>query len=152
MTFKNSDIDAVITALGKHGRGSLNPSEQQLRALLSSDLGGPLQFINMLSFHDIAQYDEDNKAEVSGEDAYNRYGAVAIQHVMERGGKLFTLNSVEQTLIGADDDWHQIIIVQYPNVEAFIDMLRTPTYQAALHHRDAGLKKTKLLVSRPLLP
>lgn len=153
MTFMNSDIDAVITDLGKHGRGSLNPSEQQLRALLSGDLGGPLQFINMLAFNDIAQYDEENnQTQVSGEDAYNRYGAVAIQHVMERGGKLFALNAIEQTLIGADDDWHQIIIVQYPNVDAFIDMLRTPTYQAALHHRDAGLKKTKLLVSRPLLP
>jgi uncharacterized protein (DUF1330 family) len=145
-------VEALIAELGEHGLDKLNPSESQLRELLASDLGGPLQFVNFLAFNERAQYAEDHdETPVSGEEAYNRYGAVAIQHIMERGGSLFALNTIEQTLIGADDGWHQIVIVQYPNVDAFIDMLCTPTYQAALHHRDAGLKATKLMVSRPLL-
>lgn len=152
MPIDQTKVDSLIAELGQHGLDKLNPSESQLRNLLANDLGGPLQFINMLAFHDTAQYgDNSDAATVSGEEAYNRYGAVAIQHVMERGGTLFAMNTVEQTLIGADDGWQQIIIVQYPNVDAFIDMLCTPSYQAALHHRDAGLKATKLLVSRPLL-
>jgi uncharacterized protein (DUF1330 family) len=152
MAFTHSEIDAIISELDKHVSGNLNPSAAQIRSLLANDLGGPLQFVNFLAFHNIAQYkNSDDSSAVSGEEAYNRYGMVAIQHVTEGGGKLFALNTVEQTLIGADDEWHQIIIVQYPSVEVFIDMLRSPRYQAALHHRDAGLKATKLIVSRPLL-
>ena len=42
--------------------------------------------------------------------------------------------------------------MQYPSTAAFVDMLRDPEYVAALSHREAGLAKTLVLVSRPLLP
>jgi uncharacterized protein (DUF1330 family) len=152
MPFTSKEIDALVSELGLHDSGNLSPTASQIRSLLAEDLGGPLQFVNFLAFHDVAQYkNSDDSTMVSGEEAYNRYGAVAIQHVTEGGGSLFALNTVEQTLIGADDEWQQIIIVQYPNVDVFINMLRSPSYHAALHHRNAGLKATKLIVTRPLL-
>ncbi len=42
--------------------------------------------------------------------------------------------------------------MQYPDVAAFVDMIRDPDYQAGLVHRDAGLAETVILVSRSLLP
>jgi hypothetical protein len=41
--------------------------------------------------------------------------------------------------------------MQYPGIDAFIDMVRDPDYQAGLVHRDAGLAETTILVSRSLL-
>ena len=43
------DVAALLTELGEHGFGGINPDEQQLRSLLESDAGGPLQFVNLLS-------------------------------------------------------------------------------------------------------
>ena len=64
----------------------------------------------------------------------------------------FTLyNDVLQVLIGQTGPWNQIAIMQYPDIDTFVDMIRDPDYQAGLVHRDAGLAATAILVSRPLL-
>ncbi|MCA9512007.1 MAG: DUF1330 domain-containing protein, partial [Myxococcales bacterium] len=56
------------------------------------------------------------------------------------------------TVIGGDDGWSQVAIMEYPDTEAFLDMLADPDYASALVHRDAGLARTSVLVTRPLLP
>jgi uncharacterized protein (DUF1330 family) len=58
---------------------------------------------------------------------------------------------VLQVLIGQAGPWDQIAIMQYPEIDAFVDMIRDPGYQEGLVHRDAGLAETAILVSRPLL-
>ena len=70
---------------------------------------------------------------------------------MRRGGTLTLYNDVLQILIGQTGPWDQIAIMQYPEIDAFVDMIRDPDYQAALVHRDAGLATTAILISRPLL-
>jgi uncharacterized protein (DUF1330 family) len=148
------EIENLINNLKEHGQAGLNPSESQLRDLLSEDRDGPLQFVNLLGFHDTALYPDGHELatqNLSGEKAYANYGAVALKHVMKRGGTLVCLNTVEQTIIGPGHAWHQVAIMQYPNTAAFIDMLLDPEYSAALIHRDAGLCQTEVLVTRPLL-
>ena len=148
------DVAALLTELGSHGFGGINPDEQQLRTLLLSDHGGPLQFVNLLSYRIEARYPEDHElahAGLSGAEAYGRYGAVALDHVVRRGGLLSLYNDVLQVLIGRIGPWDQIAVMQYPDTHAFVDMIRDPAYQAGLVHRDAGLADTAILVSRPLL-
>ncbi len=148
------DVAALLTELGSHGFGGINPDEQQLRTLLLSDHGGPLQFVNLLSYRMEARYPEDHElahAGLSGAEAYGRYGAVALDHVVRRGGLLSLYNDVLQVLIGRIGPWDQIAVMQYPDTHAFVDMIRDPAYQAGLVHRDAGLADTAILVSRPLL-
>jgi uncharacterized protein (DUF1330 family) len=107
-----------------------------------------------LSYHADARYPEEHElapSGLSGAEAYGRYGAVALDHVVRRGGTLVLYNDVLQVLIGQTAPWDQIAIMQYPGIDAFVDMIRDPDYQAGLVHRDAGLAETAILVSRPLL-
>jgi uncharacterized protein (DUF1330 family) len=152
--WSDEDAAVLLVELGSHGFGGINPDEQQLRALLASGEDGPLQFVNLLSYHSDARYPEGHelaRAGLSGADAYGRYGAVALDHVVRRGGTLILYNDVLQVLIGRTRPWDQIAIMQYPGKDAFVDMIRDPEYQAGLVHRDAGLAETAILVSRSLL-
>jgi uncharacterized protein (DUF1330 family) len=155
MARSRADIEALLTELVSHGHGAIGPTREQLRSLLEADRDGPLQFVNLLAYHERARYPAGHELAArggSGAEAYARYGAVALRHVTQRGGRLALMNAVEQALIGPEDGWHQVAIMQYPSTAAFVDMLRDPDYAAALVHRDAGLAKTAVLVTRPLLP
>lgn len=155
MARSQAGIEAVLGEIAKHGLGGVNPNLAQLRSLLEADRDGPLQFVNLLAYHERARYPAGHALAGrggSGAEAYARYGAVALRHVTQRGGRLALMNAVEQTLIGPEDGWNQVAIMQYPSTAAFVEMLRDPDYVAALVHRDAGLAKTAVLVTRPLLP
>ena len=151
-----NEIDALIEEMAAaHGLGGLNPEADQLRALIDADRDGPLQFLNLLAYHDQARYPDGHERAgqgLTGAQAYALYGAVALAHVTQRGGRLVLYNDVEQDIIGSTPAWHQIAIMEYPNTDAFIDMVTDPDYTAALVDRDAGLAATVVLVSRPLLP
>jgi uncharacterized protein (DUF1330 family) len=148
------DVTALLRELGSLGFGGINPDEQQLGALLASDEKGPLQFVNLLSYHARARYPEGHElaqAGLSGAEAYGRYGAVALDHVLRRGGTLTLYNDVLQVLIGTTGPRDQIAVMEYPEIDTFVDMIRDTDYQAGLVHRDAGLAATAILISRPLL-
>ena len=148
------DVRALLGELGQHGFGGINPDEEQLRSLLRSGEDGPLQFVNLLSYRARAAYPDGHElafAGLTGAEAYGRYGVVALDHVVRRGGLLTLYNDVVQVLIGHTRHWDQIAVMQYPGIDAFIDMVRDPDYQAGLVHRDAGLAETTILVSRSLL-
>jgi len=152
----SDDITAELgRAFAGHTFGGLNPDEAQLRALRESHEEGPLQFVNLLAYRDQAVYPEGHElagAGLAGIEAYGRYGAVALGHVTRRGGTMTLLNEVRLVLVGRDVPWDQIAVMEYPSIDAFMDMVRDPDYQAALVHRDAGLAETVLLVTRSLLP
>jgi uncharacterized protein (DUF1330 family) len=153
-TWSSDDIDAVVDELGAHAFGGINPDESQLRTLLSSGEVGPLQFVNLLAYRPRARYPRQHElasAGLSGAEAYGRYGAIALDHVVRRGGTLALYGDVLHVLIGRSVAWDQMAIMQYPSIEAFVDMIRDPGYQAGLVHRDAGLAETTILVTRSLL-
>jgi uncharacterized protein (DUF1330 family) len=150
-----SDMDALLRDLEQHGLGGLNPDEEQLRALAAADRDGPLQFLNLLAYHPDARYPDGHEladAGLSGADAYNRYGLIALDHVMRRGGRLALYNDVEQVLIPDGVQWEQVAVMEYPNTAAFLDMIGDHEYTAGLVHRDAGLSNTAVFVTRPRLP
>jgi len=132
----------------------IEPTEAQIATLLSGDTQGPFHFVNLLKFREKADYPADHplagKA-ITGEEAYRTYGMVAHEHVTKRGGRLVTLNSVEQQLIGNSQEWHQVATMEYQNIEAFMDMISDPNYVESLTHRDAGLEATEVFVTRPII-
>ncbi|MGZ8764338.1 MAG: DUF1330 domain-containing protein [Acidimicrobiia bacterium] len=150
-----SEIDDLVAEIGRHGLGGLNPDAEQVRALVAADRDGPLQFVNLLGYHAVARYPAGHELAgkgLSGADAYGLYGLVALEHVTRRGGRLVLYNDVEQLVIGRGAAWDQVAIMEYPNTDAFIDMISDPEYQTGLVHRDAGLADTVVLVTRSLLP
>ena len=53
---------AMLAELANHGGfGGCNPDEKQLRALIAADRAGPLQFVNLLAYHDEARYPDGHE-------------------------------------------------------------------------------------------
>lgn len=155
MPRSDAEVQELIEELSAHGFGGIQPTEAQVRALVEADRDGPLQFLNLLAYHPEARYPEGHElagAGLTGRQAYERYGMVALGHATARGGRMTLYNDVEQVIIGSDDRWDQVAIMEYRDTEAFLDMIRDPEYLAALPHRDAGLADTLVLVTRSLLP
>lgn len=151
---ESDQLEHLLAELRRHGLGGLNPDEGQLRALAADAPEGPLQFVNLLAFHPVARYPAGHPLAdrgISGADAYARYGAVALDHVTRRGGRLVIYGEVAQVVVG-EGRWDQVAVMEYPGAAAFLDMVVDRDYGAALVHRDAGLARTLVLVTRPMLP
>jgi uncharacterized protein (DUF1330 family) len=152
--WSENDVAALLRDFGSHGFGGINPDQDQMRGLLESDEDGPLQFVNLLAYREVASYPDGHELDgvgLTGAEAYGRYAAIALDHVLRRGGSLVLYSNVLHVLIGRTAPWDQIAIMQYPERDAFVDMIRDLDYQAGLVHRDAGLAETAILVSRSLL-
>lgn len=151
---KDKEIESIITKVIELSHGEIDPSESQIRNLLNGNLEVPLHFFNLLAFKEFADYPADHALashQLGGADAYDKYGAVALEHVRKRGGRLITLNNIEKKVVGTSRGWHRIATMEYRNIEAFTDMIMDSEYQAAIVHREAGLEATEVFVTRPLL-
>ena len=52
-------------------------------------------------------------------------------------------------IVEGDEQWDDALLARYPSRDAFVDMQKSPTYQAALPHRTAGLADTRLVFITP---
>jgi uncharacterized protein (DUF1330 family) len=146
------------TEVNMHGgSGGINPTPAQLDAVVAAHPSGPIQMVNLLKFRERADYPADYEggpaSECTGAEAYQRYGEVAMAHVAKRGGRLVLLSGVDGIVLGAmaQDEWDQLAIVEYPHVEAFLDMGRDPDYLAATVHRTAGLERSAIIATTAVI-
>ena len=67
-----------------------------------------------------------------------------------RGGCVLWAGRGDQILIGDPaEDWDQVLLVQYPSRQAFIEMVSTPEYLEAHEHREQGLERTVVVACSP---
>jgi len=126
------------------------PTEARIARLAAEGPEGPIIMVNLLKYRKRAAYEPDRpeaKENLSGLEAYRRYGAVALKHVMALGGRIVWAGAQKLVVAGDDasDDWDEIVCVNYPSRTAFLSMIQDPDYLAAHYHRDAGLERTALL-------
>lgn len=120
------------------------PNRSQFEALAASSDPGPVVMLNLLKFRAAAEGEQG-----SGADAYRRYGEGAAKMVEAQGGKILWYGRAEQVLIGEpDDDWDAVALVEYPNRQAFIEMVTAPSYGEVHRHREAGLERSVLLACK----
>jgi uncharacterized protein (DUF1330 family) len=128
---------------------SVNPTSDQLRAMQNEGPDGPIVMVNLLKYREKAAYAADRaeaKENMSGREAYRRYGMTALQCVSALGGGLVW--SGPQALVfigGSEQDWDEVVCVRYPSRQAFLKMISNPDYLAATYHREAGLARTALI-------
>lgn len=96
----------------------IHPSAEQINALRNMHLDGPVTMLNLLRF-----------APNGGAQAYARYGATATPFLQGAGATIRYLGNVAGTVIGGED-WDEIILVEYPSLQAFFEMLGNPDYPA----------------------
>ena len=121
---------------------AIKPNMQQFAALATAAKTneGTVVMLNLLKF-----------AASGGAKEYGAYGDSASKMVRAPGGRIIYIGRCDQVLIGDDaaNVWDAIAVVEYPNRQAFIDMVSKPDYQKASEHRDAGLERTVLIATTP---
>jgi uncharacterized protein (DUF1330 family) len=131
----------------------VNPSPEQIAAIAGiagSDRDGPLVMLNLNKYRERAAYDGDPPGaaspDVSGRDAYNRYGEVALRVLASIGGEVIWDARATMTVIGEGrDTYDDVIAVRYPSAEAFLALAMNAEIGVALAHRDAGLERAVLI-------
>ncbi len=135
------------------GAGGVNPTPESIKALFAAHGDGPVQMINLLKFKEVADYPAGHEfAGSTGEEAYARYGEVAIANVIGLGGRLVLMSTFDASVIGDPvEDWDRIAIVEYPNLDAFAALAGTEGYLEATVHRTAGLERTRLIATTAVI-
>ncbi|MFA5966208.1 MAG: DUF1330 domain-containing protein [Sphingomonas sp.] len=116
------------------------PGPEQIAAFFGGAEDGPFVMVNLLKFKDKAEYPDGSEPELSGREAYARYG-VAVRGCLESvGGAPVFAGAVTELMLGeAEELWDMVALAQYPSRAAMMAMVQSPAYQAIEKHRVAGL-------------
>jgi len=107
----------------------------------------PVTMINILKFKK-----QTGRGEESGKEAYNRYSLNVLPLLKKVGAELIWAGKVNQTIIGDyTDQPHRILIVRYPNLQAFINMATSEAYQKIKGDREIALEYGGLMASTDLV-
>lgn len=113
---------------------TVDPTPEQVSRLVQEDTGGPVVMLNLLSY----------KAD-GGRESYEAYGAKALPFLQEAGAEIVFAGEAASPLIGDEDsDWDTVILVRYPSVQAFLDMVTSEGYQQITHLRTEALDRAEL--------
>lgn len=130
---------------------TVDPAPADLERLATSvPADTPVTMLNLLRFNEQARYPKDSgHAPCSGREAFERYSAVARQKVKQVGGEpMFWADAMARFIGPVGEDWDQMLLVNYPSVQAFLSMVAMPDYRAATVHRSAALEDARLTVLR----
>lgn len=145
-------VNQVIEIMG--GEGGIISTREQIARHLQNNRTSKAYMINLLQTYKTAQYPDGNST-VSGATAYyKRYGTVAARSVYMLGGQLVLAGRMGQPIIEINapklttGNWEGIGIMEYPNPSNLIALEKMPGYKKSLIHRDAGLERTALIISK----
>ena len=124
----------------------VDPTPQSLNEFIENAPNDtPLVMLNLLRFRDVAD-DPDGEPQVSGFEAYARYGELVQPFLAGVGGRLEWQGTTHPSLIGPEgEQWDACFLVRYPSKAAFLEMVMNPDYQAITHHRTAALVDSRLV-------
>ena len=132
---------------------AFQPTADQFRAFRDDPHDGAICQVNLLKFRVKAAYPDghaNHGADEPGREAYRRYALAFAEAAKEVGGTCLLLSDAERYFIG-QGDWDGVLVMHFPNRQAFIATLNHETYGEMHIHRDAGLLCQDLLVTRPVV-
>ena len=123
------------------------PNFEWFMAIGSRTDDGPVHMINLMKYHERAQYADGSDGGVSGKEADDRYSPVAV--LREIGARVVLHADVDAQLDGTPT-WDRIGIVEYPSRAEFLAMQQRPDFTKKHEHKAAGMKETIVMASLPL--
>ena len=116
------------------------PSPDQAMDFFGAPEDGPFVMVNLLKFKAHAEYPDGSDAQLTGAQAYARYGEEVRKLVERLGGKIRYQGRVSGLLLGEVEElWDAVALAEYPSLAAFQAMALSPAMHAIEHHRKAGL-------------
>ena len=170
--------NAVLFTLGLFNRAaaSMHEDQQQIQPLIATadivqgvgiyegdwteqlELSNnqPIWMLNFLEYTEEANFEvgaEHASAKpISGAKAYAEYGDRMATSLAAVGGRIVWRSTAPKQLAGTDDgQWHEIAIATYPSTQALLAMYARPAYRAAHVYRKAGLARTRLVATQPIV-
>ncbi len=116
------------------------PSMEQATAFFGSPENGPFVMVNLLKFKTKAEYADGSDTDLTGAQAYARYGKAVKTCLASVGGRQVYAGPVTGLMLGEVEElWDMVALAEYPSLAAMQAMVSSPEYQAIEHHRKAGL-------------
>ncbi len=123
----------------------VNPDIERLQRDLVGD-DAPVVMLNLNRYRDTAEYGDGRTEQVSGREAYLRYGIVAFAAIESVGGRILWGTEATDVVIGCDHDrYDEVVAVWYPSRDAFLRLGDYPGYLEALAHRTAAIEQATLI-------
>jgi uncharacterized protein (DUF1330 family) len=118
---------------------AVDPRGADLKRLLAEDDGGPLVMLNLLRFAEGKRSQYDEYVRLFAATFLERYGAELIYY-----GESSTVLAAEP-----GQTWDAVVLVRYPNRQAFTRMVADPEYHAISHLRSEALSEAVLQATIP---
>jgi len=108
---------------------AVHPDPANIKPFIETD--GPVCMVNLLKFREKAAYPDGRDPELSGREAYLRYGRAMVKLVEATGGRFIFAAEVKGLLLGEVEElWDEV---------ALIEIASTPEFREIEVHREAGL-------------
>jgi len=107
--------------------------------------------LNLLQFRKRAVYrSDDTQPSRSGTEAYAEYSRLAGPFLNATGGSVIWRGKARHALIApAEEAWDEVLLVEYPSIAAFGEMVTSEEYQRIVFHRSAALLDSRLIAMTP---
>jgi hypothetical protein len=135
----------------------LDPTDENVRRLLTRRISGPVVMLNLLRFRDRADYSNCPElappSPISGAAAYDLYVRHTLPFLTATGGSVELYGAGGHTFIGPPDErWDLVMAVRQSSVEDFFAFASNADYLADVGHRAAALEDSRIipLVDQPL--
>lgn len=134
--------------------GHVDPTRETFAAFRDISRPGPLHMLNLVRLREKAAYPEGfdfGGRDWTGRDAYAEYGRLSEPVFKRLGGRIVWRGAFEYMLIGPREErWDLCFVAEYPNLEAFVEMIKNPDYREAVKHRQAAVADSRLIRTEPL--
>ncbi len=121
---------------------AIYPTAEQRQELMKGP-DTPVVMVNLLKFKPKA---DESEGDVSGVQAYMRYGAKMREFVESKGGRFIWSGRVDSMVIGESDaDFHVVGLVEYPSRKAFLEIA------SSAHVAEIGQDRAKGLAGQWLI-
>ena len=128
--------------------GYVDPSRERYLEFRDLPRKGALHMLNLVRFRAQAAYPDGRQA--TGAEAYAAYGRESQPVFARVGGRIAWRGTFEFNLIGPEGErWDEVFVVEYPSMDAFLEMLRDPVYREAMKHRQAAVEDSRLVRCAP---
>ncbi len=129
----------------KHNYGKVNKDYGLHLATRPPEEDGPIFMVNLMKYHEVAQYESGDGGAISGREADDKYNPSSILNKL--GADIMLAADVRTTVLG--EDWDRIAIVRYPTRRSFIEMQTRKDFAEKHVHKSAGMLRTILPCCTP---
>jgi uncharacterized protein (DUF1330 family) len=128
----------------------IKPTGAQIKTLLEADQDRPVVMLNLLRYAPKAAGEAGERG-LSGAESYRRYGEEVSAMLAAVGAKLLWRGRADSVVIGEpDEQWDEVLLVEYPSRRAFIQMTSRKDYEKTGEHRTSALIDSRLIATTEL--